>query len=144
LIPVGDLAGVAEALGAPDAAVAVAEALAAPALEGLDRPDVVGQATLRSSNGQLQARKFKGTSDSLRPNLNPAPSWENVPFDSQLRLEVTVSDDDLLGTEPIGTFIVNAEALREAARKNEVYQLRLAEQTSNTLLFVGLIVNSLE
>jgi len=135
-----DIADLSSALGAPDAAIAVTNFLARPALEGIDKPDVLGSATLFLGAAPPAKREFKGQPNSQKPSLDPAPVWRNVPLDDSTRIEVTLFDEDLVNDDALGTFVIQAADLAAAAESGVVHQLQVAKQTGNSVLFVGLLV----
>lgn len=134
-----DLAALAEALDAGDAVQALTEVLARPVFESMDKPDVVGKASLAMGQGQAVTLRLEGQDDTLRPSFDPKPTWHHVPLDGSARIEVTLLDSDLTADDPIGTFVISSRALAEAARRGTVHQVRVAEQTGKTVLFVGVL-----
>ena len=134
-----DLAALAEALDAGDTVEALTQVLARPVFESMDKPDVTGKASLTTGNGQAITVNLKGQQDTLRPSFDPRPTWHHVPLDGSARVEVTLLDEDMTTDDPIGTFVISSDALAEAARKGIVHQVRVAEQTGKTVLFVGLL-----
>ena len=57
-----------------------------------------------------------------------------------MRLRVTVIDEDLWEDDPIGVAEINYDDVVAALEAGEVYQVKVAEQTQNQLLFVGISV----
>src|SRR6187402_3717765 len=135
-----DTAAVVMALGAADPFVAVSAVLAGPAIAALDKPEVEGQATLFLRASPQRSQKFHGQRDTTRPMLSPQPTWLHVPLDCSARIELDLVDDDLTFDDPIGAFMISGEALAVAASSGKIYQFKVSDQTSNSVLFVGVSV----
>jgi hypothetical protein len=135
-----DAAALTRALGASDPVHEVTALLAGPTFQALAKPDVKGRATLFIHAVAQASRSFRGQQDSLTPTLSPRPTWDSVLLDGSVRIEVEVIDEDLAFDDPIGTFVVDAEALATAARRGVVHQLNVGDQTRGAVLFVGLMV----
>jgi hypothetical protein len=136
----GDYQALAAALGAIDPVAAVAPILARPSVAALDKPEVKLTATLFLGTGRQDSQVARGQRDSMRPMLSPEPTWQHLPLDSSVRIQVDVIDEDFAFDDPVGTFIINGQDLQIAARKGKVYQLVVADQTGRSVLFVGLNV----
>lgn len=135
-----DTAAVVSALGAADPFVAVSAVLAGPAIAALDKPEVTGHATLFLRASPQPPQKFHGQRDATRPMLSPQPTWLHVPLDCSARIELDLVDADLTYDDPIGSLIISGEALAAAATAGKLYQFKVSDQTSNTVLFVGVSV----
>jgi len=135
-----DTAAVVTALGAADPFVAVTAVLAGPAIAALDKPEVKGQATLFLRASPQRPQNFHGQRDATRPMLSPQPTWLHVPLDCSARIELDLVDDDLTFDDPIGAFMISGEALAVAASSGKIYQFKVSDQTSNSVLFVGVSV----
>jgi hypothetical protein len=135
-----DAAAVVTALGASDPVIAVASVFARPAVAALDKPEVKGQATLFLHASPQPPLSFRGQRDAMRPQLSPQPGWVHVPLDGSARIELDLVDEDVAFDDPIATLMVSADALSRAAAAGKIFQFKVADQTGNSVLFVGLSV----
>ncbi|MDC0744207.1 hypothetical protein [Polyangium mundeleinium] len=119
--------------------VEIAKALAAPANDALDKPDVKGRArTLGVSEGAPLV--LKGQEDTFTPQFQGPPTFPNVAFDGSTRLAVDLLDDDTLNDDPIGSFQLGADEMLEAFRAGNVHQVRVDAQTNGQVLFAAISV----
>ncbi|MDC3959589.1 hypothetical protein KEG38_37390 [Polyangium jinanense] len=119
--------------------VEIAKALAAPANEALDKPDVKGRAKIVGPMESAPVR-LTGQSDSFTPQFQGPPTFENVPFDGSARLAVELLDDDMVDDDPIGSFQLGPDEMLEAFRAGNVHQVRVDSQTNGQVLFAAISV----
>ncbi|MDI1448999.1 hypothetical protein [Polyangium sp. 6x1] len=117
----------------------IAKALAAPANEALDKPDVKGRAKIV---GALEGSPvpLKGQADSFTPQFSGPPTFENVAFDGSARLAVELLDDDMVDDDPMGSFQLGPDEMLEAFRAGNVHQVRVDSQTNGQVLFAAISV----
>jgi hypothetical protein len=135
---------VAAALLESDPAAAVIAALANPVLDTVDKPDPYGDAQI-TVYGVTYAPNALVTRDNAIPNtFTPIwPStWEykNVPIDTDVRISVTLADEDLVYDDPIGDAEINSTDLKAALAAQDKYEVRVDSQTDGQLLFIGISV----
>jgi hypothetical protein len=79
--------------------------------------------------------------NTLTPIINSV-SYKGIPYSQETRLKVTVYDYHAFKKylEPMGVAEINATDLYEALKAQKVYQVKVADQTQNQVLFVGIEV----
>jgi hypothetical protein len=119
--------------------VEIAKALAAPANEALDKPDVKGRARLI---GALDGATvlLTGQPDTFTPQFQGPPTFRDVPFDGSSRLGVELFDDDMVDDDPVGSFQLGPDEMLEAFRAGNVYQVRVDTQTNGQVIFAAISV----
>ncbi len=145
-VPDSVWSGLAAALGAPAPAGAVIAFLGGQAVAALEKPDPFGTASIHSqsvANSGVEislATTSNNLEDTLLPSWPTPPRWDNVPLTSDLRVRITLLDEDLSNHDPIGVVELNASDLDAAARANQLYEVRVDDQSNGQLLFVGVSV----
>jgi hypothetical protein len=131
----------AQALGAPDPYVAVVVFIttAAPALE---KPEPFGSAELFAPGLATQAVQLdrRGQRDTFTPSWEGPPTWRNVPLSPTTRIRVLLSDRDIEYHDPMGTCDINYGDLVTALQARRVHHVKVADQTYQQVLFVGIEV----
>ncbi|MRG95697.1 hypothetical protein [Polyangium spumosum] len=119
--------------------VEIAKALAAPANDALDKPDVKGRATLL---GPIEAAPvvLAGQEDTFTPQFQGPPTFRAVPFDGTTRLAVELLDDDPIDDDPVGSFQLGPDEMLEAFRAGNVHQVRVDAQTNGQVIFAAISV----
>ncbi len=135
---VGEALGV--ALGAPAPYVAVASFLQTAAANSLSKPDPFGTATLNDSNAITLANADNNTENTFTPNWPGRPGWRNVAYSTDLRIRVTLQDEDIWYHDDIGVIEINSRDIAAAWASQHVYPVNVADQSSRQLLFVMLSV----
>lgn len=136
----GAATAVATALGASNAYAAAVEALATPIMQGLEKPEPFGSVVVR---GTTTAQPALELTTAERDTLTPL--WSNavahrVPFAPTTVLEVRLLDRDISENDAIGDCNIRYEDLAAALQARDVHQVRVAEQTAQQLLFLGISV----
>jgi hypothetical protein len=141
-LPKGTSKAVSSALKKIDPWAAVAGTLALlvaePALQGLSRPDPKGTATLYHSG-----KSFELTLEKKENIFDPAwnVGWKNAVFSNDLKVTITLIDDDSpLGEEPIGTVVITKEQLAAVMASGKAYPVKVWDQDNGGILFVTLTV----
>jgi hypothetical protein len=125
----------------------LAALVAAPFLAGEAAPDPFGWADV-AINGEYVPRlrhSFFPPGQCKRNTFTPIfPSfeWRDIPLDAGTRIKVTLFDKDLVKNDDIGVAEINHADLVAALRAQKIYQVKVAEQTQNQLLFVGISVRA--
>jgi hypothetical protein len=72
------------------------------------------------------------------------PAYTAVPFDDGTRFKITLYSKNLLNPQPtpIGVAVINYSDLLKAYKEQKIYQVPVADQTENQLLFIGIEVDS--
>jgi len=121
---------------------AVLALLADPASRSLAKPDAYGsaQATLHgvATSAMPLATRAQAISDNFTPIWPASWAFRNVPIDSDVRITVTLWDADLAIDDPIGAVVINAADLKAALAAQKKVEVKVDDQTSNQLLFVGI------
>ncbi len=136
------VSGLASALGAAAPYSAVLGFVASYASDAYALPDPYGYHQVWDGDNWLSGElvdescNFENT---LHP-MWPGPGWHHVPVEPNMRLRVNLFDEDLFNDDPIGTAEINYEDIVAALQAGEVYQVNVANQTQNQLLFVGISV----
>jgi hypothetical protein len=138
------LRGVASALLESDPAAAVAVALTNPALDNVDKPDPYGSAQ-PTVYGVTYAPDALATRDQALPDTFQ-PIWpstwlyKNIPIDTDVRIAVDLWDKDLVEDDTIGSAEIDSTDLKAALAAQKKYEVRVDDQTSGQLLFIGISV----
>jgi hypothetical protein len=119
--------------------VEFAKALATPAAQALDKPEVQGDARLLRPSEEVPTM-LTAQEDTFTPQFAPTPTWQRVPFDGSVRLAVNLVDDDIVGVDPVGTFQIGPDDMIEALRAGNVHQVRVDGQTNQQVLFAAISV----
>jgi hypothetical protein len=123
-----------------NAQAAVLEALAAPIMQGLEKPEPFGTVTVRVPSGvQQELQLVTAQRDTLTPLWSNAVA-RRVPFARSTVLEVRLLDRDLSEHDAIGDCNIRFDELAAALQAQDVHQVRVAEQTADQLLFIGISV----
>ena len=139
-VPAGQLQRLGLALGATNPYAVVISILGEPVNQALEKPEVFGQAMLVTGAGYGPPTQLSARRDTFTPDFGGPPSWSGVPLNGTVRLSVTLTDDDLFFPDPMGSFQLNERDLVQALREGRVAQIRVAEQTSNQILFAAISV----
>jgi hypothetical protein len=137
------LSKLSSALVGVNAYAAAATIMADLAQTALDKPDPEGLAVLETAQGtQMQDLKmfFRDTF---------TPQWAAVTFDridlaSDPRIRLVLADVDAFQDDAIATIEIGRGAMEAAARAGQIYQVPVADQSLNQLLFVGISVSAVE
>lgn len=72
------------------------------------------------------------------------PAYRNVPFNDGTRFKITLFSKNLMNPKPtpIGVAVINFKDLQKALEEEKIYQVPVADQTENQLLFIGIEVDS--
>ena len=113
--------------------------------QGLAKPDPYGWVELDVGNGYEADAWLAGTGDNTEDTFTPiwpggGSGWSEVPFVSDLRLRVTLFDEDLVNDDDIGVAVINFDDVLEAWADGSKYYVLTADQTANQLLMVGIEV----
>lgn len=130
------------ALSAYDPRMAVASTLGSLVSYGFKPPEPFGWVDLEV-HGQAVGRyplQGRGQRDTFTPTWDGPPTWHRVPLTPATHLRGQIFDRDFQFHDPIGTFVINYDHLIVALQARKVYPVRVAEQTSRQILFVGIEV----
>ena len=126
------------ALAASNPAVAVASALAGPAANALEKPDVAGYADLYEDQRLVSRVQLEKKQDTFTPQWGQA-QWSNVDI-RKARVRVVLVDMDLTDNDDMGTAEVDSRQLAVAAETGGVYAAPVYDQTNKQILFIALSV----
>jgi hypothetical protein len=127
------------ALGGVDPYSAAAGILASLADSGTARPDPKGRVLLYNAHEEIELElpmEFKNT---YTPTWSDA-TLHGVPTSSELRLRVTLIDQDVMDDDPIGVVELTQSDLEAARVAGRVHHLQVNEQAQNQILFIGVSV----
>jgi hypothetical protein len=121
-------------------AAAVIGFVAQAAARGISAPDPKGWAEVQYPGAPPARVRLSETSNSLRPHFANA-RWTGVVLHDDTRLRIHLEDDDPIGSnELIGTAELNYDDLVDALESQKIWQVAVADQTHNQLLYVGISV----
>jgi hypothetical protein len=121
-------------------AAAIISFIAEAAGRGIAAPDPRGWAEVQVPGGQPARARLAENGDSFRPQWSGV-RWIGVPLAQDTRLRVYLEDVDTLGSnDPIGTAEIGYDDLIDALDSQKVWQVAVADQTHNQLLYVGISV----
>jgi len=80
------------------------------------------------------------TEDTFAPNWPMPVGWSNVPYSENIRIRLVLKDEDLVNDDDMGVAEINAADVAAAWAAKKIYQVRVAEQTANQILYVGISV----
>jgi hypothetical protein len=136
----GQVRRLALVLSAPNPYAQVAAILADPVNQSLSKPEVLGRAMLLTSRGFGPPTKLDAQRDTFTPLFTGPPTWSGVPFDGSTRLSVELSDDDVMFSDPIGSFQINNADMAAALHEGRVVQVQVDDQTNSQVLFAAISV----
>lgn len=120
---------------------AVVAELASAVAAGVAPPDPRGTVDLLVA-GSSRRLTLSERQDTFRPTWSGV-TFDQVPLVEDLRLRVQLFDADSVGSDdPIGTAELVYEDLVAALSAEQVTQIRVAEQTHNQLLYIGISVTA--
>jgi hypothetical protein len=118
---------------------AVATLLAEAVVSGLEAPDPRGWADLYAG-GPPRRVTLPARNNAFHPVWDRA-EWAGVPFRRDLRLRLFLEDaDDFSANEVVGVIELGFDELARAYESGQIYQVRVAERSTNQWLFVGVSV----
>lgn len=127
------------AMGAADPYTAAIGMLASLVDAGTARPDPRGTALLYDAHDEVELdmpMEFKNTY---------TPTWSDVTFhgvptSNDIRLRITLIDQDVMEDDPIGVAELTQLDLEAARTAGRVHHVQVNDQTQNQILFVGVSV----
>jgi hypothetical protein len=116
--------------------------LADVASHGLAKPEPFGTADLFLAGTLIDHVTLDkpGQRETYTPAWEGPPMWSRVPLGKETRIRVHLIDRDLAFDDEIGTAELNSTDLTAAFLSAQVYHVRVAEQTNNQILFIGISV----
>jgi hypothetical protein len=140
--------GLGKALASTNPYTSVIAYLAGPivngALDAFDKPDPYGNAKVFVSGSWSApitlASRDGAIDDTFTPQWSDPPSWNHIPLDSNLRVQVSLTDADLSNDDGIGVAEIPHDEIVAALTGQTIRQVNVATQTQNQLLFVGISV----
>jgi len=145
-IPDSVWSAVTSAMDLPEPFEPVVAALGESALNQFDKPDPYGTAVLLSptspANGMTEtlATTSDNQEDTYVPDWPTPASWSGVVLDNNLRIRVTLTDEDLLDDDPIGVVELNAADVQNALAANQVFHAKVDDQANGSILLIGISV----
>lgn len=113
--------------------------------KGFSPPDPYGQAELWSNgtwNPIPLATRATNLEDTFRPLWRGAPGWQHVRFAPELRIRVTLYDEDILNDDPIGVVELDANDILAALDFGQQFPVRVYDRGQQQVLFIGLSVTA--
>jgi hypothetical protein len=107
-------------------------------VSGYDKPDPEGNAYLWANGAWGDGIPLAAIQDTFTPSWNDG--WQHVSLTPSLRVEVVLDDQDLVNNDPIGSVQLSYSDLVSALQAGKIYQVNVATQGQNQLLFVGISV----
>jgi hypothetical protein len=132
---------------AADPYVAISQIIAKAANEAYDMPDVRGFAEL-NYEGQWEIKEtFAVQTDTYNNNDTITPgwtdvSWVNVPYSKDLRVRITLFDQDVINDDSIGEVTLNAGDISAAYQSGTDYRVLVNNQGNGEILFVIISVSN--
>jgi len=143
--PAGAAAQIAKLLLDDNPYTGIAQALAGITMASTDKPDPYGFVEV-AVDGEFKPNLKRNlypdgkiVKDTFTPQF-PTNEWRAIPLDRGTRFRVTLIDKDIAQDDPIGTVEINDRDLRAALEAEKVYQVKVADQSQNQVLFIGLSV----
>lgn len=128
-------------------AAAVGAVLAGLANGQYDLPDPIGTAWIWNNGNYdiptVLADDVSSQQDTLTPSWPGSPGWTNVPLAKNLAVKIHIDDADLSNNDTIGDVKLNYNDVVAALLSKKVYPVRVQDQGSHLILFVGIDVQSL-
>ncbi|NUP12329.1 MAG: hypothetical protein HOW73_40300 [Polyangiaceae bacterium] len=131
------MGAIGDALRLPDPFPQIMAILSGPLVNGVERPEIFGNARLVTWQGDGSIISFSAQRDTLTPQFAPQPRFQ-IDLSGSTRIEVHLLDEDLEFHDPVGHFQIGANEARVALRANRIVPVRVAEQTSRQVLFVNI------
>jgi hypothetical protein len=128
------------ALGTPNPYAQVIAILSDPVNQALAKPEVLGRAMLVRATGVDSPIPLNAQRDTFTPQFANLPSWAGVPLDGSVRLNVELTDDDMMFPDPMGTFQLNTQDMLVALRAQNIVYVRVDGQTNRQILFAAISV----
>ena len=139
-VPSSVWGGLSTALGVASPYVPVVAFIGSSAVQALQRPDVIGRATI-TGGGETIDRGWTGLSkiqDSFTPTWYV--TWSHIVLSPKTRLTVDLDDADLMFDDPIGVAQIGFKDLDAALKAGEGYPVNVSGQTDKQILFVKIAV----
>jgi hypothetical protein len=138
------LQAVATALVGVNPVAGVLAALGNPALDAIDKPDAFGTCQLTVLGVTYAPDDLATDAGAIMNNYTPiwpsVRSYKNIPVDTDVRMNVSLFDSDLVYNDPIGVATINSADLLAALASQKKYEVRVDDQTAGQLLFIGISV----
>lgn len=110
------------------------------ASQGLAKPDIYGETQLLVGGTVASSLVLPlGAEDSFSPTWTHI-GWQHVPLDEDVRLRVSLMDEDMTSDDPVGVFELSTADLRAAMNAGTVLQVDVAAQTQQQVLFCAIAV----
>ena len=142
-VPADVWSGLATALGASEPFAAVTGFLQTQS-PLLPRPDPYGTATLLSTFSAEDSVEYplatndNNLQDTFTPTWPTRSHWEDVPLTPDLRVRVSLTDEDLSDHDPIGVVELNLQQIEAAIAAGQVVHVKVSSQGTSQILFVGI------
>jgi hypothetical protein len=134
----------AAALSSTNPYLAASALVVNPVLAGTKAPDPFGTARLDIGQGigttYELANNSNNPEDTYLPVWPGLAVWQHVPIEESLRLQVKIEDEDLINHDGIGVAEITKQDLLDALASGQTYQVPVARQTNDQLLFIGISV----
>lgn len=122
-------------------AASVISFVAEAAGRGIAAPDPQGWAEVLSPGALPLRQRLAQSGDNLRPRWSGV-RWSGVPLTPDTRLRIFLEDADPIGAnDVIGTIEVGYDDLVEALDAQKLWQVAVADQSNDQLLYVGISVS---
>jgi hypothetical protein len=123
--------------------------LAGPALnsaiDATAKPDAFGTVSGTAFGTMTDVFDLAQRSEAIQNNYTPI--WPrngftliNAPIDCDVRLDVTLQDEDILDDDPIASVEINSNDLKDALSAQQKFYVRVDDQSVQQLLFLGITV----
>jgi hypothetical protein len=122
----------------------VVAVISANAAGGTGPPDPYGTATLYYSGAWTQMITLVAAGNEQMNTYFPLfpgpPGWQQVPLAPDLKFSVHLLDEDVIGSEEIGTVEIGLPAIMDALAAGTTWEVFTGDQSQNQLLFVAITV----
>jgi hypothetical protein len=139
-------AALATALTMPEPNAVIAMLASSFATRPFEAPDVFGVACVFSGATCIEKRPLASREHSRQDTLTPQfrASWHRVELRPGVSVRVRLVDADVAEHDLIADAEIPFAELEAALRSGSVYQVNVADQTQNQLLFLGIRVWSID
>ncbi len=127
------------ALGAADPYTAAVGILASLADAGTARPDPKGRALLYDAYDEVELEIPIEFKDTFTPTWSDV-TFHGVPTTGDVRVRITLIDQDVMEDDPIGVVELTQEDLEAARVAGRIHHVQVSDQAQNQILFVGIAV----
>ena len=125
-------------LAMQDPRIGIPALLAIAVNYGTRRPDIAGRVELFRNGFSEGSVELPRQQDTVQYQPYGPVGWRNMPTDGDPRIRVQLWDIDLENHDSMGSFELNSSHLSRAYNARSIHQVNVSDQTSGSILFVGI------